>query len=114
VQGKGRILVSLALALALSALVPAGASADRPLGKFYCYAGGTYYGYLKLKASGNYSFNDRYKGTYVYKAARHRVKFTSGYFYPKFVGIHKHDVDDDNAVVYIVLKTDHSTGYRCG
>ena len=72
------------------------------------------YGLLKLKPSGRYSFNDKYTGTYVWKPARQRVKFTSGYFSPDFVGIHRHDADDGTAVVYVVLKSDHGKGWRCG
>jgi hypothetical protein len=95
------------------ALVPAGASANRPLGKFYCYAGGTYYGYLKLHANGRYSFNDKYKGTYVYKAAQRRIKFKSGYFHPEFYGVHTHDADDGNSVVHLRARGT-TAGYRCG
>ena len=105
-------LASLMIAAAVSAGIPAGASAHRPVGKFYCYAGGTYYGFLKLKANGRYSFNDRYKGTWTYNARRKRLAFT-GYF-KKFYGLHKHDKEDNNAVVYVLVKGTRDEGYRCG
>ena len=111
-RGKS-VVASLVAVIALFSLVPAIASANRPLGKFYCWAGGTYYGYLKLRANGTYSFNDRYRGTYVYRAAKRRVRFTSGYFHPEFYGVHRHDADDDNAVVYLRVRGS-TAGYRCG
>jgi hypothetical protein len=101
------------LPIALFALAPAGASAHKPTGKFFCWANGTYYGHLKLRANGTYAYNDSYTGTWTYKRRQRRVKFTSGYFHPEFYGVHRHDADDNNAVVYLRARGT-TAGYRCG
>jgi hypothetical protein len=105
-------LVAVVLAAMLGALFAAPASAHRPSGKYFCWSDGTYYGYLKLRASGRYSFNDRYKGEWAWKPGQKRIKFTSGYFHPDFYGVHKDD-GDANGTVYLRVRGS-SAGYRCG
>jgi hypothetical protein len=110
-----RIVTAVVACVALCALLPAAASAHRPSGKYFCWADGTYYGYLKLKQSGKYSFNDRYDGTWTWKRAQKRIKFTSGYFSPEFYGVHKHEAGDRDRKGTVFLRARGTTaGYRCG
>ena len=110
-----RLSATLAALAAAAALLPATAAAHRPSGKYFCWSDGTYYGYLKLRASGNYSFNDRYKGTWTWKRGQKRVKFTSGYFSPEFYGVHRHESGDSDPKGTVFLRARGTTaGYRCG
>lgn len=112
---RRQALVAVVVAAMLAALFAAPASASRPSGKYFCWSDGTYYGYLKLRDSGRYSFNDRYKGEWVWKAAQKRIKFTSGYFNPEFYGVHRHESGDKDRKGTVFLRARGTTGeFRCG
>ena len=111
-RGLTKLVALATAAISVAIAMPASALAHKPVGKYFCYSGGAYYGVLKLKASGRYTFNDRYSGKWTYRARTKRIGFT-GYF-EDFYGKHRHDAEDNNAVVYVLVKGTRDRGYRCG
>ena len=99
---------TLAVAVALAALLAAPALAGVSRGTYFCSSGYQ----LKIKAHRHYKFSVGDGGKYRFKSGSHKIVFKSGYLAADWYGHYRHDTNTGTPIIELILK-DHSGSDFC-